>query len=184
MVLAASLFHFSAVVMIVPYFLFTRKSDITQLVLLTIGAAVLSVSYELIFRLIGEAKGTVLNTSDPYMAEGVRLPRILVAFIPVVLYIVLCKKNDHTPEQNFYINAIFFNAFAMLAGMGSRYLARIGIYTSATVIVGYGYLFQTIEDERTRSITVYAAMVLYFLYWVYSLQSGSLIPVRWCFDYL
>ena len=105
----------------------------------------------------------------------------MVACIPVIIYIVLCKKLDLTPEQNFYINATFFNAFSMLSSMGSKYLARIGIYTGAMVIVGYGYLLQAIEGERQRRITSFVVMGVYFAYWIYSLQSGNLIPFRWFF---
>ena len=182
-VFVATLFHTTALVMIVPYFLFNRKPDITQLVILTAGAIVVRFSYGILFSLIGGYKGTVMNVEgDEYLTNDVNILRILVAFIPVIVYIFLSNKENHTKAQDFYINAMFFNAFSMMAGMGSAYLARIGIYTGAALTVGYGYLFQTIDDERSRKITIYLVMGVYFLYWVYSLQINSLKTFRWVFS--
>ena len=182
-VCAAALFHTTALVMIVPYFLFNRKPDITQLVILFFGAIIIRFSYNILFDLIGIYKGKAMNVSgDAYLTNDVNIFRILVAFIPVVIYIFLCNKENHTKEQDFYINALFFNAFSMLAGMGSTYLARIGIYTGAALSVGYGYLLETIENERSRKITIYIVMLVYLLYWVYSLQSASLKTFQWAFN--
>ena len=180
-VIVATLFHSSAIVMIIPYFLFARKPDITQLVILLIGSVVLSFSYEIIFRLIEDSKGKLLDTTDPYISNSVKIPRILVAFIPVSIYIILSKKEGNSAEQDFYVNALFLNAFAMLASMGSTYLARIGIYTGAILPIGYGYLFQTIEEKRSRRITIIFSMIVYFLYWIYSLQ-GHNLTFHWIFE--
>ena len=168
--------------MIVPYFLLTKKPDIKLLVILLLGAIILNFSYGVIFRLIGEAKGKVLYISDPYFVNTVKLPRILVAFIPAAIYLFLCKKEGNSAEQEFYISAMLFNAFAMLASMGSTYLARIGIYTGAILPVGYGFLFQTIQDERTKKKALFGVLLLYLFYWLYSLQTWSLNPFYWIFE--
>ena len=181
-VFAASLFHTTAIVMILPYFLFKRKPEITQLVLLTVGAVVMRFSYGIIFRLIGAYKGRAMDfIGNAYLTNDVNIFRILVAFIPVVLYIFFCRKDGHTKEQDFYINAAFFNAFSMLAGIGSTYLARIGIYTSAAVSIGYGFIVQLIDDERTNRIVLFVSMTIYLFYWLYSLQGASIRNFQWVF---
>ena len=184
-VLAASLFHTTAIIMIVPFFIFTRKADIRQLVVLAIGSVIIRFSYDLIFSIIGNYKGKVMNVlGDSYLTNSVSIYRILVAFIPVLIYVFLCRKINHTKEQNFYVNAFFFHAFSMFAGMGSTYFGRIGIYTSAVPIIGYGFLFQLIDDERTRRVTIYAAMVMFLLYWIYSIKAGGLGNFQWIFNNL
>ncbi len=181
-VFVASLFHTTALVMILPCFLFNREPDVTQLVLLTVGAVVMRFSYGVIFQLIGAYKGTVMNVEgDTYLTNDVNILRILVAFIPVAIYFFFCNKERHTEEQNFYINATFFNAFSMLAGMGSTYLARIGIYTSAAVSIGYGFLLQLIDDEQTKKTVAFVSMTVYLLYWLYSLQGASIRNFQWVF---
>ena len=181
-VFIAGAFHTTALIMVLPYFLFTRKADITQIVLLAVGAVIVRFSYGLVFDLIGGYKGTVMNVAgDKYLSSSVNIFRILVAFIPVVIYIFLCRKEGHTKEQVFYVNAALFNAFSMLAGMGSTYLARIGIYTNAAVIIGYVYLLELIDDEKTRKIIAYLLMLMYLLYWMYSLSLGD-GNFRWIFE--
>lgn len=182
-VFAASLFHTTAVVMILPYFLFNRKPDITQLVLLSVGALAIRFSYSIIFRLIGTYKGSAMNVEgDAYLTNDVNILRIIVAFIPVMIYVFFCNKDGHTKEQDFYTNAAFFNAFSMMAGMGSTYLARIGIYTSAAVSIGYGFLFQLIDDERTKKNIIFISMMVYLLYWLYSLQGAGIRVFQWVFE--
>ena len=182
-VFAASLFHTTAIVMLLPYFLFNRKPDITQLVLLTAGAVVMRFSYSILFSLIGAYKGSVMNVEgDAYLTNDVNILRIAVAFIPVAIYVFFCNKKGHTKEQDFYINAIFFNAFSMMAGMGSTYLARIGIYTSAALSIGYGHLFQLINDRRTSNLICFVVITMYLVYWVYSVSTGGISHFRWIFS--
>lgn len=181
-VFAAGMFHASALVMILPYFVFNHKPNITQLVILMIGAAVIRFSYDIVFQLIGGYKGTVMDMRDTYMTNDVNIFRILVAFIPVAIYILFCNKENHSQEQDFYINVMFFNAFAMAAGMGSTYLARIGIYTNAAVSIGYVHLFRLIDDEKTKKIVVFAILTIYFLYWLYSIQASGISNFRWIFE--
>ena len=183
-VIAATMLHFSAAVMIIPYFLLNRKADVTQLVLLAIGAIVIRFSYDFIFSVIGSIKDKTMDLDRVYLSASVNIFRILVAFVPVILYLILCRKDNLGRERNFYINVLFFHAFSMLAGMGSAYFGRIGIYTGAAVTVGYVHLFQLIEDERSRNITVYAVLVGLFFYWIYSIYAGGIGNFQWIFNNL
>ena len=181
-VLTASLFHKSAIVMVLPCFLFSRKPDIKQVALLAFGSIILALSYDTIFRVIGAVKGkTMILEEGSYRTNDVNPFRILIAFIPVLIYIVLCDKEHHTKEQDFYINAFFFNAFAMLASMGSTYLARIGIYTNSLLILGYGSLLQLIRDAKSKKVTVMLVLVMYLFFWLYSVQAGGITSFQFCF---
>ena len=183
-VLAASLFHVSAVVMIVPCFLFNRKADIPQLALLALGAVVIRFSYSIVFSLIGSLRDKAVSVNSAYASTGINVFRILTAFIPVAIFLVLCRKNDLSREQNFYVNALFFHAFSMLASMGSSYLGRIGIYTGATTIIGYGHLLLLIKEERSRSLTFFLVLGVLFAYWLYSVYAGKIGQFRWIFSNL
>lgn len=184
LVLGAAMFHASAAVMIIPYFLLNRKADIPQLVLLALGAIVIRFSYSVVFSFIGSLQDKAVNVNSIYISNSVNVFRILTAFIPIVIFIVLCNKKDLTKEHNFYINALFFHAFSMLAGMGSAYLGRIGIYTGAMVTIGYGYLFDLIEEERSRNITAFIVLALLFAYWIYSVYAGGIGRFQWIFNNL
>ena len=181
-VLVASSFHVSAIVMVIPFFLLNRKADMTQLVLLALGAIVIRISYDFIFSVIGSVKDKTMDLENAYLSTNVNIFRILVAFVPVILYLIQCRKDNLDREQNFYVNALFFHAFSMLAGMGSAYFGRIGIYTGATVTIGYVHLFRLIEDERSRNITVYAVLVGLLFYWIYSVYAGGISNFQWIFN--
>ena len=178
-VLIASLFHITAIVMIIPYFILNRKANIVQFILLGIGAVIVLLSYDLIFEIIANYKKTVINYSDPYMTRDINPLRIAVCFLPLMIYFTTCNRNNLNPEQQFYINALFVNAFAMLAGISSAYFGRIGIHTGAMVSIGYSHLFNLIEDTRNKKAVTIIVMCTLFVYWVYSLGNGSF---RWIFD--
>lgn len=181
-VLLATLFHKSAAVMILPYFLFARKPDFTQFVILAAGALIIRFSYEIVIDLIELFKGTIIDWNDAYMTREINPWRIVVGFVPVVLYFSSCDRLRMSKTQEFYINGLFFNAFAMLAGMGSAYFGRIGIHTGAMVCIGYGYLFRMIPENKHRNAVILVTMLVFLAYWIYSLQSGSLRDFRWIFE--
>ena len=181
-VLVAMLFHTTAIVMIIPYFLFIRKPDVTQFVILAAGAIIVRFSYDIVSDLIELYKGSIINWSDPYITRDINPWRIAVCFAPVILYFTSCDRSHMNSEQEFYTNAIFFNAFAMFASMGSAYFGRIGIHTGAMVCIGYGYLFQMIPKNKHRNAVMLVTLLVLMAYWFYSLQSGSLQNFRWIFD--
>ena len=181
-VLLAMLFHRTAAVMILPYFLFARKPDATQFVILAAGAIIVRFSYSVVVELIEMYKGSIINWSDAYMTREVNPWRIAVTFLPVVLFFTTCDRSHMNKTQEVYINSLFFHAFAMLAGMGSAYFGRIGIYTSAMTCIGYGYMFRMIPQNRHRNAVIITVCLVFLAYWIYSLQSGSLRDFHWIFD--
>lgn len=173
-VLFAALFHKTAIIMLIPYYILTKKPNHAQLVRLAIAAIAIRFSYGFLFDAVEELKGADLATEeDPYLYNSVNPLRILVAFIPVGIYTLMCPKVFFTREQVFYINACLFHSFTMLAAAGSCYLARVGSYTSAMTIIGFGTLFQMIEKKRNRQATMLIVLALYLFYWLYSLHIVS-----------
>ena len=181
-VVLAMLFHKSAIVMILPYFLYARKPDTTQFIILAAGAVLIRFSYELVMQLVELFKGTIIDWTDAYMTRDINPLRIAVGFVPVILFFTSCDRKRMNKTQEFYINSLFFNAFAMLAGMGSAYFGRIGIHTSAMTCIGYGYLFQLIPKGKHKNIVITVWLIVLAVYWIYSLQSDSLHSFNWVFN--
>lgn len=181
-VLLAMFFHKSAIVMILPYFLFTRKPDTTQFLILAAGAIIIRFSYEIVFSVIEIFKGTVIDWTDTYLTRDINPLRIVVGFVPIILFFTSCDRKKMTQTQILYINGLFFNAFTMLASMGSAYFGRIGIYTGAMTCIGYGHLFQMIPKDKHRNAVAAVVLLVFLIYWFYSLQSDSLQSFYWIFD--
>ena len=181
-VLTAMLFHKSAVVMILPYFLFARKPDATQFVILAAGALIIRFSYEGVMQLVELFKGTFIDWNDAYMTRDINPLRIAVSFVPVILFFSSCDRKKMNKTQELYINSLFFHAFAMLASMGSAYFGRIGIYTGAMTCIGYGHLFRMIPKDKHRNAIITVVLLVFLGYWIYSLQTGNLRDFRWIFE--
>ena len=182
-VFVASLFHVSALVMILPYFLLRRKVDLKQIVLLAVGAVIIRFSYDYILDFIGFYKGQALSSNYSYITNSVNILRIAVSFVPLILFGLLCDKKNMTNEETFYMNCIALNAFGMLATMGSTYLARLGDYTFATVTIGYGFFLNRIRDRRTRRIVTFFAIVLYAVFFWYEVSiSPALRDFQWIWN--
>ena len=116
------------------------------------------------------------------MAREINPLRIAVCFIPLILYFFFCDRSRIGGERGFYINGLFFNAFTMLACMGSAYLGRTGIYTGAMVAIGYGHVFSMIRDERNRKLIVCISMIVLLVYWIYSVAGSGLADFHWIFE--
>lgn len=170
-VFVASLFHTSAVIMMVPYFLYNRKPDIKQFIILATGAFIISISYNRIFSAIGEYKNTEMYYEQyAYYNSSVNIFRIMVAAIPVIIYFIFCKKDSHSREEDFYINGLFFNAFTMIAASGSTYLARAGIYTAPIALIGYAYMFKMFRDKTLARFVIALCIVLFFMYYWFQVR--------------
>ncbi len=181
-VLLAMLFHKSAAVMILPYFLFARKPDATQFIILAAGTLIVRLSYDVVINLIGLFKGTIIDWNDAYMTRDINPLRIAVGFVPVILFFTSCDRKRMNKTQEFYMNGLLFHAFAMLASMGSAYLGRIGIHTGAITCISYGYLFGMIPKEKHRSAIILVVLLVFLVYWFFSLQTGNLRDFRWIFE--
>lgn len=181
-VLLASLAHTTALVMIFPYFVLTRKISRVQLIFFAIGALVVSQASDLIFGFIGLYKESQL-TLEGYIVNEVSIFRILVGFVPLLIYWLFSKKSGNSAETEFYLNGMVLNAFAMAATMNSAYLARIGIYTSIFVPIGYAHLFRAIKLKNNQFILMICMFVFYFFYWQYEISgSWALQTFKWIWE--
>ncbi|HPF53692.1 MAG TPA: EpsG family protein [Eubacteriales bacterium] len=181
-VFLASLCHTSALIMIPVYFIFLRKLDGWQLLIMAVGAVAIRFSYDLVFSAVGFLKGQEVVMND-YSTNSVNILRIIVNMVPVGVYLLFCEKKNLTREESFYLTGIILNGFVYVATMQSTYLARAGIYTDSFAILGYGYLFKLIKNEKTRTFLMIAAMVLFFVYWRYAIvHSTALNDFKWIWE--
>lgn len=179
-VFLAALFHRSALIMIVPYFLLVRKPDWKQMLLLAAGAVAIRLSYSFVFDVIEVVKEGSY-ASDSYAHSSVNILRILAYSAPIVVYIFICRKGQVTKEEAFYLNAMLLNSFTWIAAGGSTYLCRVGIYTNAATLIGYPFLLRRISNGSTRKLITVLMLVLFFFFWRYELTISSALKYHWWF---
>ena len=120
-------------------------------------------------------------TLNGYSTRSVNILRILVACAPAIMALAVAVKKDLTKEETFYTNALVIHGAAMIAASNSAYLARIGIYTGAYVIVALPKLLR-VDNKYIEMLMRVGVLVLYAIYWYRGIfDSATLTNFRWSF---
>ena len=184
-VLLASTFHVTSILMFFVYFVCNAKCSWKLVVLYLTIALVLLVAYEPLFDLIGVLKQNEINTNDAYMLGGVSKLRIAVQCVPILMLLFLNKnKLNKDKEARFLFNICLLNAAIAIAAMNSPYLSRFWIYTSCFQILMYPTILNKMH-KTDRDLFVMFLVFFYILFWLYEiLNASALSNFNWIFNYL
>lgn len=188
-VMVASFFHTSAIIMILLYYVPRTKLKSKQLLIFVLLIIIALSSYSYIFRFIEIFFNNFRSynfTITEYVTNEVSFIRIGVMLAPVAVYLGITPKkflSDNDPNENsFYINLLFVNTAVYLMTANSSYLARFGIYTTIFLAIGIPKLFIQIE-KKYRFLYYYFTILLFFLYWLYDiLGTPDLSNFKWIFE--
>lgn len=180
-VLVASAFHTSALLMFFLYFTPLTRLKIKQLALLVVGTFLIFYSYDIIFTVFANLRGRDIGSSA-YITRDVNLFRVLVSLAPLVIYFTLTSKRGLSKRNLFYINMLFVNASLLFATSNSAYLARVGIYSRIFTTLSFPILL----NFRDKYLTMLIKMLIigfYALYWYVEVsQSSNLSNFQWVFS--
>ncbi len=183
-VLVASLFHVSAAVCILFYFVPRTRLGASRALMLMVAAATASTAYGTLLDVVSALKDndrTLLGASG-YVIEQVSPLRILVAFAPLALYLLLTRRDLLKGTDHFYINMVILNAAIMGASAGSAYVARFAAYTSVFVLIAIPRLLN-MRDRRLVHLLVGVIIVLYAIFWyIETMLTPALYNFQWIFD--
>ncbi len=166
-VFGAYLFHKSAIVMIIPFFLLNFKINPRNIAFFVLGAILLLHSYEYVFRFTEEVLGNDIDIEnlDEYTFKQVNRLRVLANSAPafVFLYYIFIKKISF---NLFYINIMLLNMMISIITMNSPYLARMGIYIRPFMTIAIAECFERIPKHSRKKIEpliifLYLGMFLY-----------------------
>ncbi len=179
-VLAASAFHITALIMLPVYFIANKRISVKSILLILAMTIVLRLSYDYIFSLMSFIKNTELTEYD-YMLTEVNIFRILVTLAPITLYFGSVRSVREDPETQFYSLLMFVNAAFMVATSNSAYLARVGIFTETFLVFAYPRLTKGYAPN-IRAFLKATIVILYFFYFLHQLNvSPDLGSFRWIF---
>ena len=160
----ASLFHSSAIVMIVLYFLMRNKVSLLNIVLLSIGTFIVAKNYDLVFGFIGSLKDREMPVENAYFSNSVNFLRVLVNCCPAIACIAIFWGKPMSAKETFLLNGLIINGAAMLAAANSTYLSRIGVYTNYFVPIGLAELIR-FKNPQIRTFARAIILILYFIFW-------------------
>jgi transmembrane protein EpsG len=180
-VILATLFHVSALVMVFLWFVPLKRMGTFRaaglMIVATLGLTVYSYATSVINFLKG---GSVDIGAGAYFERQVNPLRVAMAFIPLVLYMALTRRDRLDPKAYFYVNMGFINAAVMIAVANSAYLARFAIYTNIFSILLIPRLLN-MRDRRLAAIAGCAVVTLYCVSWYLDTVQvgGSLANFSW-----
>ena len=180
LVAVAALFHISAWVLILLYFVPRRKmTPVATIVLISVSLFAAN-GYELAGSVIS-AIGDGDPTSTAYFTRNLHPLRIALAFVPYVAYLFFSDKERLSERSQFHINIALLYGAMYAAVWGSAHLARFAIYLAPFVALAVPAVLDA-PPKRTRPILMLVLIVVYFGFW-YIEVSGSpeLNPYRWNF---
>ena len=182
-VLAAALFHRSALVMAVICVLVYRKIDYRNLIIVFLITVIAVFSYQRLLGIAGFIMDKEYNPARLYTSRSVNRLRVIAAILPTCFFYLFYKdKEDITRTETFYINLSLIHAEMSILTMNSALLYRIGIYTTPFQALTIPELLKGVPDKNRKTITV-GIMTMQFVMWFYELFiSHTLVPFRFIWD--
>lgn len=177
----ASLFHISALAMIVLYFIPNRKLKPKEIVFLIGIMVLITLSYDYVFGLIESMREGSMADSD-YANRQINILRIVISAAPLSVYFLMTDKRRLSDSDHFYVNVMLVNTAIWLMGYNSAYLVRFAIYTDVFAVLAYPRILR-FNHKYIEILVKTAILVLFFIYW-YIEVSGvpDLRYYRWIFD--
>lgn len=163
-VVLASLFHVSAFVALLFYFVPRRRPTLIGGAIVMVLALVIAESYGQILE-VAMAFRPDNDFTTGYITRTIDPLRITVAFAPIALYLFVTDKKSLKSEDFFYVQILLINAATFLAASGSAYIARFAIYTLIFVTVAIPRLIPTESSKAFRAMLIAGVTLLYAVFW-------------------
>ncbi len=190
--LFASLFHVSAIVFILFYWMPTRQFNFNKIALFFVAGIVLSFGYDYIWDLISFLQGKEFVV-DIYSLKSISIFRVLVAWIPTIFYVLIVKpqiSEDDQRDINFYATFSLASAAIILAARHSAYLGRMVIYTDIYNTVFWAYMFAALfkkkeydrSDRWDKLLWVVLIFGAYFAYYLFEASGTYLVNYQTVFS--
>ena len=174
----ASLFHISAMVLILLYFVPRRKLSFVSVFMLVGMALLASYGYELAATAISFIQGEEF-TGTAYFTEPINPLRIAFAFVPFAAFYLFAKRERLSDRSYFYVNMTLIFGTLFLAAYGSAHLGRFAIYAQPFTALAVPAILQA-TGAKTRPILTYLLVGAYFLFWYIAVSvSPALNPFVW-----
>jgi transmembrane protein EpsG len=179
-VIIASLFHRTAIVMLLLYFVVFSQINIKNLVKMIAAVGLASIFYEQVLNTVGWFMDE--SMTDAYSTLSVNVLRILVAVAPTVLFWSTYIGKEVDEEKKLYLNLLMIHSFVSIIAAKSAYLSRITIYTTPYLVVGIPNLLEKFSYSN-KKILRFLILVLYFVFWWYdTFKSSNLNTFHWIWE--
>lgn len=181
LVIGATAFHGSALLLILVYFVPRKRLSGPALFLWTLGAVALSQSYELFTQLL-VLTGNDHMIGSAYFEHEINPLRVLVALAPYLFYRAVSVPPENR-QGHLLGNLLLINCLVYFVALNSAYLARFTLYTEVYTALALPVVISVISDPRVRLLAMWSTMTIYFVLWYIETSGAShLVPYQWVFS--
>lgn len=181
-VFVAFLFHRSAIVFILLYFIVDREINIPNIIILIVATGLLLYSYNRVFQFANFVMDQEYSLEIAYTSRAVNRLRVLATFVPVIIFGLEYLNRRRTRLISFSLNILIFRAALSALAMNSALLYRINIYMSFFGPLAINELLKDVY-ERNRKIIMWVLVVMYLVMWLYEIYiSSSLNQFQWIWE--
>lgn len=179
-VFIAFLFHRSAILMILPYFIVHIKVSPKNIFLIIVGVIIALYGFDRIIALTGWVLQEDTVLSSEYALRQVNPFRVAVAIAPAVYFIFATSGQERDDTQEFYLNLLIVHAAVVTVTSPSAMLGRYGIYTApfCTIAIAELNKLDSAKIQSKRGYIISGGFfigVLFFAYWVYAISKDFTI---------
>ncbi|MDF2834502.1 MAG: Capsular polysaccharide biosynthesis protein [Paenibacillus sp.] len=182
-VLAASLFHQSALIMVPIYFVVRQKAW-TKLTMFLIAMAlviVLGYNYfsEMLFSAIAD---TQYGQYEAFQEGGANILRVVIQLIPLIIaFFGREKLRAIFPGGDVFVNLSIIASVLMIIATQNWIFARLTIYFALYQVVLISWLTKLFRKKDERVVYIGIAL-FYFMYFFY--ENVMILDIRYTSDYI
>jgi transmembrane protein EpsG len=182
-VLLASVFHQSALIMIPIYFLVRRKAwTMTTLIMLGVAIAVVLGFNHFSSMMFSLIKDSQYGHYEDFQEGGANYIRVVVYLVPLfVAFLGREKLRELYPKGDIFVNLAIVGGVLLFISTQNWIIARLGIYFTLYHILLMSWLIKLFR-KKDRPLIYFAIIVLYFLYFFY--ENEIMLNIRYGSDYL
>jgi|SRR5690625_1634801 len=167
-VIFASLFHQSALILLPIYFLVRFKAWSKVTVILLILAVAIVFLYEIFSSLLFTAlSDTQYANYDTFNEGGANRIRVIVEFVPLFFaYLGRDKLKSLFPESDFVINMALIGLIFMAVATQEWIFARVSVYFQLYNLILISWLPKLFR-KRDQKLIYFGIIICYFLYYYF-----------------
>ncbi|WP_404445297.1 EpsG family protein [Sutcliffiella horikoshii] len=167
-VLVASTFHQSALILIPIYFLVRRKAWTRSTFALLVLAMIVVIGYNQFSSILFSAlEDTQYGHYSEFSEGGASILRVVVYAAPLfVAYLGREKLRDIFPKSDYIVNLCILNLIFMIIASQNWIFARFTIYFGLYNLILIAWIVKLVK-ERDQKLLYYGIIIFYLVYFYY-----------------
>lgn len=182
-VIIASFFHQSALILLPIYFLVRSKAWSKSTVVLIIFALIIVVGFDQFTSFLFSAiEDTQYGHYKDFAEGGANILRVVVEMVPIIIaYLGRDKLREIFPDSDVIVNMALLGLVFMLISTQNWIFARFSIYFSLYQLILISWIVRLFE-KKDRKIIYLGIVSCYFLYYFY--ESVISLNILYKSDYI